>query len=86
MGIYIKKGILPKKEEKETMLPQKDGRKRQNIRYGLDVAVVLKEDQPTGRLTYGKVQKILTSAATHPHGIKVRLNTGEVGRVKEIIL
>ncbi len=67
------------------MLPQKDGRKRQNIKYGLDVAVVLKEDQPTGRLTYGKVQKILTNAPTHPHGIKVRLNTGEVGRVKEIL-
>jgi len=61
------------------------GTKRANIRYGLDVGVVLKEDQPTGRLTYGKVQKILTNFSTHPHGIKVRLNTGEVGRVKEIV-
>jgi len=51
----------------------------------LNVGVVLKEDQPTGRLTYGKVQKILTNSATHPHGIKVRLHTGEVGRVKEIV-
>ncbi|WP_295419162.1 YwbE family protein [Sulfurovum sp.] len=63
----------------------KDGRKRSNINYGLDVGVVLKEDQSTGRLTYGKVQKILTNSPTHPHGIKVRLKTGEVGRVKEIL-
>jgi len=62
-----------------------DGKKRANIKYGLDVGVVLKEDQSTGRLTYGKVQKILTNSPTHPHGIKVRLNTGEVGRVKEIL-
>jgi len=61
------------------------GQKRADIKYGLDVGVVLKEDQATGRLTYGKVQKILTNSSTHPHGIKVRLNTGEVGRVKEIV-
>ena len=61
------------------------GQKRADIKYGLDVGVVLKEDQSTGRLTYGKVQKILTNSPTHPHGIKVRLNTGEVGRVKEIL-
>ncbi len=61
------------------------GQKRADIKYGLDVGVVLKEDQATGRLTYGKVQKILTNSPTHPHGIKVRLNTGEVGRVKEIL-
>ncbi len=61
------------------------GQKRTEIKYGLNVGVVLKEDQPTGRLTYGKVQKILTNSATHPHGIKVRLHTGEVGRVKEIV-
>ncbi|KYJ85862.1 YwbE family protein [Sulfurovum riftiae] len=67
------------------MKPDKDGRKRSNIKYGLDVGVVLKEDQSTGYLTYGKVQKILTNSPTHPHGIKVRLNTGEVGRVKEIL-
>ena len=63
----------------------KGGQKRADIKYGLDVGVVLKEDQATGRLTYGKVQKILTNSPTHPHGIKVRLNTGEVGRVKEIV-
>ena len=67
------------------MTPSKDGRKRANIRYGLDVGVVLKKDQSTGYITYGKVQKILTNSPTHPHGIKVRLNTGEVGRVKEIL-
>jgi len=61
------------------------GQKRADIKYGLGVGVVLKEDQPTGRLTYGKVQKILTNSPTHPHGIKVRLSTGEVGRVKEIL-
>ncbi len=62
-----------------------NGQKRADVKYGLDVGVVLKEDQSTGRLTYGKVQKILTNSPTHPHGIKVRLNTGEVGRVKEIL-
>jgi uncharacterized repeat protein (TIGR03833 family) len=67
------------------MTPNKDGKKRINIKYGLDVGVVQKEDQSSGYLTYGKVQKILTNSPTHPHGIKVRLNTGEVGRVKEIL-
>ena len=67
------------------MMPNKDGKKRSNIKYGFNVGVVLKEDQSTGYLTYGKVQKILTNSPTHPHGIKVRLNTGEVGRVKEIL-
>jgi uncharacterized repeat protein (TIGR03833 family) len=67
------------------MNPAKAGRKRANIRYGMDVAVVLKEDQSTGYLTYGKVQKILPNSPTHSHGIKVRLNTGEVGRIKEIL-
>ncbi len=61
------------------------GQKRVDIKYGLNVGIVLKEDQQSGRLTYGKVQKILTNSANHPHGIKVRLNTGEVGRVKEIL-
>jgi len=67
------------------MMPNKDGKKRANIKYGLDVGVVLKEDQGSDYITYGKVQKILTNSPTHPHGIKVRLNTGEVGRVKEIL-
>jgi len=62
-----------------------EGKKRADIKYGMNVGIVLKEDQDTGYITYGKVQKILTNASTHPHGIKVRLNSGEVGRVKEFI-
>ena len=62
-----------------------DGQKRAEIKYGMDVGIVLKEDQSTGYITYGKVQKILTSSPTHPHGIKVRLSSGEVGRVKEFV-
>lgn len=61
-----------------------DGTKRANIRSGMNVAIVLKEDQSSGRLTSGVVRDILTSSASHPHGIKVRLMSREVGRVKEI--
>ncbi|MDO9267123.1 MAG: YwbE family protein [Sulfurimonas sp.] len=60
------------------------GTKRANIRSGMSVAIVLKEDQSSGRLTSGVVRDILTSSETHPHGIKVRLMSREVGRVKEI--
>jgi len=62
-----------------------EGQKRADIKYAMDVGIVLKEDQSTGYITYGKVQKILTNAPTHPHGIKVRLSSGEVGRVKEFV-
>lgn len=62
-----------------------EGKTRSHIKYGMNVGIVLKEDQSTGYITYGKVQKILTNAATHPHGIKVRLRSGEVGRVKEFV-
>ena len=62
-----------------------EGQKRADIKYGMNVGIVLKEDQSTGYITYGKVQKILTSSPTHPHGIKVRLSSGEVGRVKEFV-
>lgn len=55
---------------------------RESIRPGLRVAVVLKADQRTGRLTEGIVREILTNSPRHPHGIKVRLESGEVGRVK----
>ncbi|MDH5721543.1 MAG: YwbE family protein [Spirochaetia bacterium] len=58
---------------------------RKNIKLGLRVRIVLKADQRSGKLTEGVVQKILTNSPSHPHGIKVRLETGEVGRVKEII-
>jgi uncharacterized repeat protein (TIGR03833 family) len=62
-----------------------DGRERKDVRPGLTVDIVLKEDQRTGRLTRGVVKDVLTKSAFHPHGIKVRLETGEVGRVKECI-
>ena len=61
-----------------------DGTQRKNIKSGISVAIVLKQDQDTGRLTDGIVRDILTNSATHPHGIKVRLMSKEVGRVKEI--
>lgn len=61
------------------------GTKRANIRSGLLVNIVLKQDQRTGILTEGVVRDILTKSPTHPHGIKVRLMSGEVGRVKEIL-
>lgn len=57
---------------------------RVNIKPGLRVLVVLKSDQRSGKLTEGIVKDILTGSATHPHGIKVRLENGLVGRVKEI--
>ena len=59
--------------------------KRADLQTGMQVRVVMKEDQRTGRLTEGIVKDILTKSPKHPHGIKVRLETGEVGRVKEII-
>jgi uncharacterized repeat protein (TIGR03833 family) len=61
-----------------------DGRNRADVKPGLKVSIVLKRDQPTGKLTEGVVQDILTNSAHHPHGIKVRLQSGEVGRVKQI--
>ena len=62
-----------------------DGTKRSNIRPGLRVNIVLKADQRSGRMTEGIVKDILTSSPTHHHGIKVRLEDGQVGRVKEIL-
>mgnify|MGYP000955840204 CR=1 FL=1 len=62
-----------------------DGRYRNAIHVGLEVRVVLKADQRTGDLTEGFVKQILTNSAFHPHGIKVKLDDGQVGRVKEII-
>ena len=58
---------------------------RKNIKKGTHVAIVLKEDQRTNNLTEGFVKDILTKSPQHPHGIKVRLETGEVGRVKTIL-
>jgi uncharacterized repeat protein (TIGR03833 family) len=61
-----------------------DGKNRNDISIGTKVAIVLKEDQRSGDLTEGYVKDILTNSSYHPHGIKVRLATGEVGRVKQI--
>jgi len=58
---------------------------RKNIRAGLKVAIVLKQDQRTDKQTVGTVKDLLTNSAFHPHGIKVRLTSGEVGRVQEIL-
>ena len=62
-----------------------NGTKREDLKPGMHVKIVLKEDQRTGELTEGIVKDILTKSPNHPHGIKVRLETGEVGRVKEIV-
>ena len=61
-----------------------DGTRRSDIRPGVRVSIVLKNDQRTGKLTEGVVKDILTNSPVHPHGIKVRLESGQIGRVKEI--
>ncbi|MDG1228076.1 MAG: YwbE family protein [Polaribacter sp.] len=62
-----------------------DGRQRKNIKIGLFVEVVQKPHQRTGKLTEGVIAKILSSSVNHPHGIKVQLESGIVGRVKNIL-
>jgi len=62
-----------------------NGQVRSSIKPGMTVLIVLKQDQRTGKQTRGIVKEILTKSPTHPHGIKVRLESGAVGRVKEII-
>ena len=62
-----------------------DGRNRKNIEVGFEVEIVQKHHQRTGELTDGIVKRILTKSPNHPHGIKVLLETGEVGRVKNVI-
>lgn len=62
-----------------------NGQQRKDITPGLQVDIVLKQDQRTGKRTRGVVKDILTSSPFHPHGIKVRLQDGQVGRVQEII-
>ncbi|SOC39956.1 YwbE family protein [Ureibacillus acetophenoni] len=61
-----------------------NGQNRNNITPGMTVEIVLKKDQKTGKLTKGTVKDILTKSGTHPHGIKVRLTDGQIGRVKVI--
>ena len=63
-----------------------EGNSRENIKPGIKVNIILKQDQRSGKLTEGIVKDILTKAPSHPHGIKVRLESGLVGRVKEILL
>lgn len=60
------------------------GTSRNNIRIGASVGIVLKQDRGSGKITRGIVKRILTNSSTHPHGIKVELQDGSVGRVKEI--
>jgi len=62
-----------------------EGQKRANIQAGIEVDIVLKQDQRTGKKTRGIVKDILTNSPNHPHGIKVRLSNGQVGRVQAII-
>ena len=62
-----------------------NGTNRADIKSGLKVLIVLKKDQRSGKLTEGTVKEILTKSPVHPHGIKVRLEGGEIGRVKKII-
>ena len=62
-----------------------DGKQRKNIQIGIEVEVIQKQHQRSGELTDGIVKRILTKSPNHPHGIKVMLETGEVGRVKNII-
>ena len=61
-----------------------DGKNRKDIKIGGEVDIILKKDQPTGKLTHGKVKDILTSDNFHPRGCKVRLEDGQVGRVQKI--
>ena len=62
-----------------------DGKLRAALKPGLKVEIVLKKDQRSGKLTRGVIQNLLTKSAQHPHGIKVRLTSGQVGRVKRIV-
>lgn len=62
-----------------------NGQRREDVRPGAKVAIVLKKDQRSGRLTEGVVADLLTNSSFHPHGIKVRLTDGQIGRVQEIL-
>jgi len=75
--------MIPRRHEREDIIML--GNIRSNIKPGTKVRVVQKQDQASGKLTEGVVQKLLTNSATHPHGIKVMLEGGIVGRVQEIL-
>jgi uncharacterized repeat protein (TIGR03833 family) len=74
-------GMSPHRNERGSM----DGTNRANMKAGSHVLIVLKKDQHSGKLTEGIVKDVLTKSPTHPHGIKVRLESGEIGRVKKIM-
>ncbi len=78
----IRSEILSKAKVRGVMMH--NGTKRADISVGLKVSIVLKQDQRTGKLTEGIVRDVLTKSPTHPHGIKVRLENGLVGRVKSV--
>ena len=80
-NLYYAKKIMAGKDKIRIM----NGTNRVSIKSGLQVLIVLKKDQRSGKLTEGIVKDILTKSSTHPHGIKVRLESGEIGRVKEIL-
>ena len=82
---YLKSSPLISFLLKPDTIRYMNGNQRKNIKLGLKVAIVLKKDQRSGKLTEGIVKDILTNSANHPHGIKVRLMDGQVGRVKEIL-
>lgn len=67
------------------IIPSMNGQTRFTLKPGMTVLIVLKQDQRTGKLTKGIIKDILTKSPTHPHGIKVRLADGQVGRVKEVV-
>ena len=73
-------------DDRKDEVSSMNGTDRVNIKPGLQVSIILKKDQRSGKLTEGIVKDILTKSPAHPHGIKVRLESGQVGRVKEIII
>ena len=77
--------VIREHDDEKAEVSSLNGTDRINIKPGLKVSVILKKDQRSGKLTEGIVKDILTKSPTHPHGIKVRLVSGQVGRVKEII-
>lgn len=78
----MRKSLPPYRKPNDN--PPKDGRQRSGIYPGALVKIVLKKDQGTGKLTEGKVKEILTTSSFHPHGIKVRLEDGRIGRVQQV--
>lgn len=82
---YLKKYPLNSIRIRYQMSPAKSGQCRRDIHPGQEVDIVLKNDQQTGKRTRGIVKEILTNSPHHPHGIKVRLQSGQVGRVQDIL-